>query len=104
MTPADSLALVESWLLSIAGGVVNAPTRERFEITAMAVAVACHDVPAALFTKDALIAALRTFEAWPSAATVYQFIRQRSAAFPTPIVDRPPMSGAPDRFPPAPLA
>ena len=85
---------MRNFLMSIAGGPNGSPTgecwREELDIRAEAAATACEHLPASILDDRAIGDALRSFDVWPSAAAIYQFlrIRVRDAAPPSPPAPR----------------
>lgn len=74
MLPVSERRLRE-WLLPIPSSVRNGG-RSKEDTTRWlgAVAIALEDVPGCLFNRESQVAALRTFEFFPSAADIYQVI------------------------------
>lgn len=63
------------WLRVLAAGVRNPPAEEDFGVRYAAVMTACVDVAAAAWDDRSLMAALRKFEFWPSAAEIFALLR-----------------------------
>ncbi len=80
---------VAVWLAGVASGVNDAPPPEAIVARAQAVILACQEIAADdpndaqpigpwCFSDESLIVALRTFERWPSVATLYRFLAERA--------------------------
>lgn len=71
-----SVATVRQWMLPIAASVRNPPGPAEAEARFSAVALACEDLPGAVFTKAAQRRGFQTWEFWPSAADVRKVLME----------------------------
>lgn len=76
--PAGPRAILE-WLRPVVAAVRNPPDRQRAEDFAAALAAACCDLPAELWTAEALRAGLREWKFWPAVAEVRAAVRAAAA-------------------------
>lgn len=67
---------VRQWLLPLSAAVrrMGAPYPDEFEAFARVAAIACCDLGAAAWSAEALLAALRGFQEWPSVCELRRFL------------------------------
>lgn len=73
VAPATAEAVLD-WLRPIALAVANGPAAEEARARAETVALACADLPAGLFSREAATAALQRWKYWPSASEVRELV------------------------------
>lgn len=70
-----SAADIRAWLMPVNAGVRNPQDGDAFALRASAIALACHDIPAAVFDRETQVALLRAAQFFPSVADVLAVVQ-----------------------------